>query len=65
MNEITNGICKGLEYGCEVGSPFYPEDIDENDNIRPVVLVNGLCVACLEVAEDVEAFELANALDLA
>ena len=65
MYEITNGICKGLKYGCEVGSLSYPEDIDENDNIRPVELVNGLCVACIEVAQDVDAFEQANWLDLA
>ena len=65
MARITKGICQGLPTGCEFGPLCYPEDIDENDNIRPVVLVNGLCVACLEVAEDVEAFELANALDLA
>ena len=65
MYEITNGICKGLKYGCEVGSLSYPEDIDENDNIRPVELVNGLCVACIEVAQDLERHETISREDVA
>ena len=49
MENITKGTCKGLPTGCEVGSLYYPEDIDENDNIRPVLLVDGLCQACIEI----------------
>jgi len=65
MALITKGTCKGLPTGCEGGPFSYPDDIDENDNLIPVVLVNGLCTGCIEVANDVESFELANAPDFA
>ena len=65
MAKIVKGICKGLPTGCEVGSLYYPEDIDEFDNIRPVELDNGLCIACIEAERDNDEFERANWLDLA
>ena len=46
MVKVTNGICTGLvmPYSgireCVAGPLYYPDDIDENDNILPVVLEN-------------------------
>tara|TARA_R100000306_G_C4304786_1_gene107043 strand:- start:36 stop:251 length:216 start_codon:yes stop_codon:yes gene_type:complete len=71
MVKVTNGICVGLvmPYSgireCVAGPLYYPDDIDENDNILPVVLENGLCVACIEEKNDNYEFELANAPDFA
>jgi hypothetical protein len=66
------GICQGLPIPpytgnreCAAGPLYWPDDIDDNDNIRPVQLVSGLCVACIEARADEVDFINANYLDFA
>ena len=66
---MSTGTCKGLyidslaKFECVAGPLYYPDDIDENNNILPVELDNGLCVACIESDNDNRQFEKANVLD--
>ena len=53
----TIGICKGLRYGCESSDM---NEFDENDNVIPYPLTNGLCDGCVEVQRDNQEFDNAN-----
>ena len=54
------GVCKGLRYGCECSDL---NEFDENDNIIPMELTNGLCNGCIEVQREVNEFDNANCGD--